>query len=44
MIVKGNVFVVTGGGNGVGQQAVLELPRRDARVAAADVSDAARRG
>ena len=33
------VVVVTGGGNGIGQQVVLELLRRGARVAAVDIRD-----
>ncbi|HJQ91619.1 MAG TPA: SDR family oxidoreductase [Acidimicrobiia bacterium] len=33
------VVVVTGGGNGIGQQVVLELLRREARVAAVDVRE-----
>ena len=37
MKVENKVFVVTGGGNGIGQQVVLELLRREARVAAADI-------
>jgi NAD(P)-dependent dehydrogenase (short-subunit alcohol dehydrogenase family) len=32
------VFVVTGGGNGIGREVVLELVRRGARVAAVDLS------
>jgi len=38
MRVSGKVLVVTGGGNGIGQQVVLELLRRGARVAAVDLS------
>lgn len=41
MNITGKVFVVTGGGNGIGQQVVLELLRRGARVAAVDMSAAA---
>lgn len=37
MKVKDKVIVVIGGGNGIGRQVVLELLRRGARVAAADV-------
>lgn len=37
MQVRGKVFVVTGGGNGIGREVVLELLRRGARVAAVDV-------
>jgi len=33
------VVVVTGGGNGIGQQVVLELIRRGARVAAVDIRE-----
>lgn len=36
MEVRDNVFVVTGAGNGIGRQVVLELLRRGGRVAAAD--------
>lgn len=39
MKVRDKVIVVTGGGNGIGQQTVLELLRRGARVAAADIRD-----
>jgi NAD(P)-dependent dehydrogenase (short-subunit alcohol dehydrogenase family) len=37
MKVEGRTFVVTGGGDGIGRQVVLELLRRGARVAAADL-------
>lgn len=37
MKVAGKVLVVTGGGNGIGRQVVLELLRRGARVAAVDL-------
>ncbi|MEV3964358.1 SDR family NAD(P)-dependent oxidoreductase [Nocardia sp. NPDC050193] len=40
MQIADKVFVVTGGGNGMGRQVVLELARRGARVAAVDVSEA----
>jgi NAD(P)-dependent dehydrogenase (short-subunit alcohol dehydrogenase family) len=36
MQIGGKVFVVTGGGNGIGREVVLELVRRGARVAAVD--------
>ena len=39
MDVAGKVVVVTGGGNGIGQQVVLELLRRGARVAAVDIRE-----
>lgn len=39
MKVENKVMVVTGGGNGIGQQVVLELLGRGARVAAADIRD-----
>jgi short-subunit dehydrogenase len=35
--VSGKVVAVTGGGNGIGRELVLELLRRDARVAAVDI-------
>jgi short-subunit dehydrogenase len=38
MKVQGKVFVVTGGGNGIGRQVVLELLGRGASVAAIDIS------
>lgn len=37
MHVRNKVVAVTGGGNGIGRQVVLELLRRGARVAAVDV-------
>lgn len=37
MQIKDKVFVVTGGGNGIGREVVLGLLRRGARVAAVDV-------
>ena len=37
MKIAEKVVAVTGGGNGIGQQVVLELLRRGARVAAADI-------
>jgi len=39
MKVQNKVFVVTGGGNGIGRQVVLELVKRGARVAAIDISE-----
>lgn len=41
MQVTDKVIVVTGGGNGMGREVVLELLRRGARVAAVDLNDAA---
>ncbi len=38
MDIAGKVFVVTGGGNGIGREVVLELLRRGAQVAAVDLS------
>lgn len=40
MRVSGKTIVVTGGGNGIGRELVLELLRRGARVAALDISEA----
>lgn len=37
MDLEGKVVVVTGGGNGIGRQVVLELLRRGARMAAVDI-------
>jgi NAD(P)-dependent dehydrogenase (short-subunit alcohol dehydrogenase family) len=37
--IADKVFVVTGGGNGIGREVCLELLRRGARVAAADLSE-----
>lgn len=39
MKVRDKIFAVTGGGNGIGQQVVLELIRRGARVGAADIRE-----
>ncbi len=41
MDIKGKVFVVTGGGAGIGRSTVLELLARGARVAAADLNEEA---
>jgi NAD(P)-dependent dehydrogenase (short-subunit alcohol dehydrogenase family) len=41
MKVKDKVLVVTGGGNGIGRQIVLNLLSRGARVAAVDINKAA---
>jgi NAD(P)-dependent dehydrogenase (short-subunit alcohol dehydrogenase family) len=38
--IADKVFVVTGGGNGMGREVVLQLIARGARVAAVDLSDA----
>jgi NAD(P)-dependent dehydrogenase (short-subunit alcohol dehydrogenase family) len=40
MQIAEKVFVVTGGGNGMGREVVLQLIARGARVAAVDLSDA----
>jgi NAD(P)-dependent dehydrogenase (short-subunit alcohol dehydrogenase family) len=40
MRVAGKVFVVTGGGNGIGREVVLGLLARGGRVAAVDLSEA----
>lgn len=37
MRVAGKTLVVTGGGDGIGREVVLELLRRGARVAAVDI-------
>jgi NAD(P)-dependent dehydrogenase (short-subunit alcohol dehydrogenase family) len=39
MEITGRTFVVTGGGNGIGRQVVLELLLRGAKVAALDIRD-----
>ncbi|WP_087485793.1 SDR family NAD(P)-dependent oxidoreductase [Brachybacterium massiliense] len=39
MQLQDNVFVVTGGGNGMGRQIALQLAARGARVAAADLNE-----
>lgn len=38
MKIEGHVYVVTGGGNGIGREVVLKLLGRGARVAAVDIS------
>ena len=40
MDLKDNVFVITGGGNGIGRELVLNLLSKGARVAAADIDQA----
>lgn len=40
MEIGGKVFVVTGGGNGIGREVVLELLRRGGKVAAVDLNEA----
>jgi short-subunit dehydrogenase len=44
MKIDGKVFVVTGGGNGIGRELVLLLLQKGARVAAVDISEEALRG
>lgn len=39
MKVKDKVIVVTGGGNGMGREVVLQLLKKDARVAAIDINE-----
>lgn len=39
MIISNKVFVVTGGGNGIGRDVVLALVKKGARVAAVDLSE-----
>jgi hypothetical protein len=39
VIISNKVFVVTGGGAGIGQDVVLALVNRGARVAAVDISE-----
>ncbi|WP_370333221.1 SDR family NAD(P)-dependent oxidoreductase [Mycolicibacterium hippocampi] len=39
MQIKDKVFVVTGGGNGIGREVVLGLARRGARVSAVDLDE-----
>ncbi|MDY0101202.1 MAG: SDR family NAD(P)-dependent oxidoreductase [Bacilli bacterium] len=38
-MLKDKVFVVTGGGNGIGREVVLQLLKSDAKVAALDISE-----
>ena len=40
MKITGNVFVVTGAGNGMGREVTLQLLRKGARVAGVDLSEA----
>jgi NAD(P)-dependent dehydrogenase (short-subunit alcohol dehydrogenase family) len=44
MRITDQVFVVSGGGNGIGRETVLQLLRRQARVAAVDLDEAALAG
>lgn len=39
MQIRNKVFIVTGGGNGIGRQVVLQLLSRGAQVAAVDLND-----
>jgi short-subunit dehydrogenase len=39
MNIQGKVFVVTGGGNGIGRELVLQLAKKGGRVAAVDISE-----
>lgn len=39
MEISGKVFVVTGGGNGIGREVVIELLRRGGKVAAVDLNE-----
>lgn len=41
MEIQGKVFIVTGGGSGIGREVVFGLLRRGARVAAVDLREAA---
>lgn len=41
MELQDKVVVVTGGGNGMGREVVLEMLRRGARVAAVDLNETA---
>ena len=41
MHIAGNVFVVTGAGNGIAREVTLQLLRKGARVAAVDLSEPA---
>ena len=40
MKITGKVFVVTGGGNGMGREVTLGLLKRGAKVAAVDLNEA----
>ena len=41
MKIKNKVIVVTGGGNGIGREIVLQLLKMGARIAAVDINEAA---